>query len=256
MSRLSVLILALAALPASALPASAQSLALTPAPPSMRTLTVTGDGEASALADYAVIRFEVATKGATLDEALALHAAEVARVEGLLRAAGVLEANVTLDRVAVGDGSDGEDGPSFGGDGATETVTVSRAITAEVDDLDAVDGLVGSLASRRGDDALTTQMRSVVVSFERRDVAALRETALRAAVQNARRRADLAAEAAGVRVGRVLSITEAGVTGALFGVPGGGAAAERLALMMLGGGGGGSGERTEASRVVVVYEAE
>lgn len=250
MLRFSALLLALAALPA-----AAQTLALTPAPPSMRTITVTGDGEASAPADYAVIRFQVATEGATLEEALALHTAEVARVQGLLRDARVPEANVTLDRVAVGDGSN-DDGPPFGRDDATESVTVSRAITAEVDDLDAVDGLVGALATRRGDDALTTQMRSVVVSFERRDVAALRETALRAAVQDARRRADLAAEAAGLRVGRVLSLTEAGVTGALFGAPGGGAAAERFAMMMLGGGGGGSGERTEASRVVVVYEAE
>ncbi|HEX9950334.1 MAG TPA: SIMPL domain-containing protein [Rubricoccaceae bacterium] len=234
--------------------ASAQTLSLTPAPIGPRTITVQGQGEATAAADHARLRFQVVTEGATLDEALRLHETEVARVQALLRDAGVPDARVTLDRVAVGD--DEEDGPGFRpDDSGGEVVRVTRAVTAEVDDLDAVDGLVGQLASREGDDALTTQMRSVVVSFERRDVTALRETALREAVRDARRRADLAAEVSGVRVGRMLSVTEGGVTGTMF-FSGPTPGADRVAAMMGGMMGGGSGEHVESARVIVVYEAD
>ncbi len=242
-----------------ALPVSAQGF-LSPAPAGMRTITVQGRGSVTAPSDHAVVRFQVRTEGATLDEALGLHGAEVARVQGLLRAAGVPESRVTLDRVAVGDVDAGdEDEYGSAPDAPTETVTVSRAITAEVDDLDAVDGLVGSLATRRGDDALTTQLRSVVVSFERRETAALRETALRDAVSDARRRAQISAEASGVSVGRVLSVTEGGVTGSLLiGAPSGGSAAGagRVAALMGGLMGGGAGQHTEEATVVVVFLAE
>ncbi|HEX8297684.1 MAG TPA: SIMPL domain-containing protein [Rubricoccaceae bacterium] len=233
--------------------ASAQTLSLTPPTSGPRTITVQGQGEASAAADHARLRFQVVTEGATLDEALRLHETEVARVQGLLRDAGVPDARVTLDRVAVGD--DEEDGPVYGADDASEIVRVTRAVTAEIDDLDTVDGLVGQLASRQGDDALTTQMRSVVVSFERRDVTGLRETALRDAVRDARRRADLTAEVSGVRVGRVLNVTEGGVTGTMF-FSGPTPGADRVAAMMGGMMGGGSGAHVESARVIVVYEVE
>ena len=115
--------------------ASAQTISLTPSTSGPRTVTVQGQGEAVAPADHARLRFQVVTEGATLDEALRLHEAEVARVQGLLRAAGVPEARITLDRVAVGD--DEEDEMSYGGDDAgSEVVRVTRAVTAEVDDLE------------------------------------------------------------------------------------------------------------------------
>lgn len=239
-----------------AAPARAQTgFALTPADPGRRTLTVTGQGAAEATADVALVRFAIETRGATVDEAMQKHAAEVERMQRLLRRAGVPDSNVLLDRLSLADDSDDlevEMGASAFSDDS-DAIRVARTVSVRVADLDAVPALMASIAGET-DDPLALRRMDVTAGFEVRDVRPLRDRALRLAMQDARSRAAMLAGEAGLRLGRTLSVTEAGVTGAL--VAGGGSAMGGLASRLAMGMGGGAGSQTETAAVVVVFEVD
>ena len=234
--------LALAALVLLAAPPSAQS-----EPDDVRVLVVTGSGEATARSDRAVLQVAFETDGETADEALHQHEAEVARVRRILAARGVPDARVSVDRASVAPAG-GRRFPNGPG-GADDGYSVSRQLTVEVDDLDAVPALVAALSTDADDDALTVQRRTVNVAYVLADPGPLGREALREAITDARERAELMAEMAGVTLGEILDVSEG------FAAGGGGEMAMVQAMMreaarMENGAGAGVDHRVGASVVV------
>ena len=219
----------------------------------LRTIRVTGTGEASAPSDEARVVVSFTTEGPSAAEALAQHAVEVDRVQALLAARGIGDDQVTLNRASVSPAR-GSGGRGAMGDDEGE-VSVSRQLTIRTADLGGVPELIAALSTDAEDDALAVQVRNVNASYRLADDAALREEALRNAVEDARTRAALLAEMAGIRVGAVLDIGElgAGFGGGFEQLMG-----ASMALQMEGGGmdGMGQGEHTVSAMVVVTFVIE
>lgn len=209
---------------------------------SFRTLTVTGVGEATAVSDQAVLRVSFETDGETVDEALQRHQEEVERVQALLDDNRIPEDKVFIDRASVG-----ETTGDYGGPPETDGFTASRMLTVHIDDLDRVPRLMADLVKDSGDDLLSVQRRTVNVNYVLQNREPLRADALRQAVQDASERAALIAEMAGLELGRVVMVNEAGVQSALFGMSGGN---EQLMMEMISAGGGGGEHRVQAGVVV------
>lgn len=191
----------LAALAAFALPATAQSGPVTSAD-SSRTLYVNGNGEVRAVPDRAVIRVGLKSDGETVEEALQNHAAELDRVEALLAAAGIPSAERRVTKSAVS-----KDQDQFGGE--SEGYAAVSLLSVNVDDLSRVPTLLASIADAE-DDLLVTNERSVDVQYVVRDLEPFRLDALRTAVEDARRRAELVSGMSGMRLGVMSNVSESG----------------------------------------------
>ncbi len=187
-----------------------------PTSASLRTVDVRGTGHAIARHDRAVLRVAFDSKGDTAEEALATHQREVDRVRALMEEAGVNPSQVFLDRLSIGSSR----GSRM--TGADEGFSASRQLTVHVDDLDRVPSLVAAIASDQGDDLLAVNQRQVDVSYVVRDADALQRDALRDAVADARQRAELIAEVAGLAIADVIAVREDGAGGSLFDAMGAG----------------------------------
>lgn len=173
----------------------------------------------------------------------------MARVSALLAEAGVPDSSVVLDQFSIGPGMDDEMMEDAFGGSSGESQSVSHVVSATTRDLPAVPALVASLASDDSD-PLAVQSRQIDVRYVVADTAPLRERALRAAIRDARSRAILLADGAGVRLGRVLSVTEGGVTAALIAGSGPGPSFPGMGMFAQ------SGAATETASVVVVFAVE
>ena len=183
-----------------------------PTSTSLRTIDVRGSGDASAPHDRAVLRISFDSKGDTAEEALATHQAEVGRIQSILMGAGVPQDQIFLDRSGIG--STRSRGGMMGG--SDEGFSASRQLTVHVDDLDAVPTLVAAIASDKQDDLLAVNQRQVNVSYVVQEADALQQQALRDAVADARQRAELIADVAGLSLAEVLSVREDGAGGSVF----------------------------------------
>ena len=182
------------------LPALALALvpvALAAETPQVPHLTVTGEGRAEAVPDLAVVTLGVTTQGATAAAALAENSARLSAVLARLRAAGVADRDLQTSGLSLGPRYDYGDNrpPRLAGYEATNQLAVRvRAL----DTLGAIlDAAVTDGANTLGG-----------LAFSLSDPQAARDAALAAAVAEARRRAAIMAEAAGVTLGPVLSISE------------------------------------------------
>ena len=228
-----------------ALPARAQ-FTLQTSGDTLRTLVVSGSGEVRAPSDRAVLTIAFETEGETVDEAFRRHEEEIERVRTLLRERGVPDDQVFLDRASVGP----QGGERFGPPGTAEEdgFAVSRQLTVYVRDLDLVPHLMAEIASDKEDDLLAVQRRTINAAYRVEDVEPLRRQALREAVADARDRAALVAEEAGVTLGPVVDVTESGAGAAALGMGGGGFEAMMREEMM-----GGGGEHRVGATVVVTF---
>ena len=242
---MTVRLLALLALACVSTSAHAQFTMMPVAPDSsFRTLTVTGSGEATANSDRAVLRIAFETDGKTVEEALTRHQAEVERVQALLRTGGIPEDQIFVERASVGE-SQGE----YGGPAEEEGFTASRFVSVYVDDLESIPRLMSDVVTAEADDLLAVQRRNVDVSYVLQDREVLRAAALRLAVQNARDRAALIAEMAGIRLGDVVTVNEQGIQAAMFGATN--SVDQASAMQMMGNGSG--GEHRVQAGVVLTY---
>jgi uncharacterized protein YggE len=160
-------------------------------------ITVTGEGRAEAVPDLAVVTIGVTTGADTAAAALAENNARLTAVLDRLRAAGVADRDLQTSGLSLGPRYDYGDNrpPRIVGYEATNQLAVRvRAL----DTLGAIlDAAVADGANTLGG-----------LAFSLSDPQAARDAALAAAVAEARRKATLIAEAAGVRLGPVLSISE------------------------------------------------
>lgn len=222
--------------------ALAAGLALaSPALSEVATLTVNGQGTATAAPDIASIRAGVETDGATAAEALAANSALAAKIIAALKAAGVAPRDIQTSGLNVqplyGDMPRTQEAPQVPqvvGYRVSNTVAVT---------IRALDGMGATL-----DDLVAAGANRIdSVSFGFGDDAAVSDEARRRAVADARRSADVLAEAAGVKLVRVLSVSDGGsfqpqpMGGAMF-------RAERMAVPVE------TGESSVQANVTVVWE--
>jgi len=195
------LLLALAATTAmAASPASAQVAAPVFAQPVSGTrLDISATGEVSRVPDVAVISAGVVTRSATAVAALAENATRMERVRAALKRAGIADRDIQTSTVSLNpDYRYAENQPpQLTGYSATNTVNVRfRDIKATGKILDA---LVAEGANQINGPSLTID----------KPEAALDEARTRA-IANGRARAELYARSLGMRVVRLLSVSETG----------------------------------------------
>jgi len=170
-------------------------------------LTVTAEGSSTRTPDLATYSAGVTTQGATASEALTSNSAQMKRVIGALKQAGIADRDIQTSNLNLNpvyaqpkrtpDGNY-EDGPQrIVGYQATNTVSVRQRKIEEMGKV--VDALVKAGANQvNGPNFMINEPE-----------AAMNE-ARTAAMKDARARADLYARAAGLRVARIVSISELG----------------------------------------------
>lgn len=176
-------------------PALAQGIATQADAPG--TLSVSGRGEARAAPDLAIMRLGVRSEGEDAGSTLRANSAAQAAVIDALKEAGIeardiQTAELSLDqRMAYPDNA----APRITG------YTASNMVAVQLRDLDRLgeilDMAIGAGATNLAD-----------LQFTRQDDAELRDQARKAAVEDALHRAQLYAEAAGVSLGEIRSISE------------------------------------------------
>ena len=201
--------LALALLCAVALPTVAQAQTAPPVTiaPGNTLLTVSADGRSLRTPDLAVFNAGVASSGKTAGEALRSNAADMNRVIAALKRAGIADRDIQTSNLSLNpvyapqvqrpDGQYEQPQQRIIGYQANNSVTVRQRNLAEFGRV--IDTLV---------EAGANQVNGP--SFQMDDPDAASDEARLAAMKKARARAELYARAAGLRVGRILSISESG----------------------------------------------
>ncbi len=188
--------LALALAFAAPLPVSAE--------PPVPQITVTGEGRVDRAPDLATLSLGVTTQGATAAAAMAANSAGVAAVLANLTAAGIAAADIQTSGLSLNPnwiGYDASPTPRIDGYTATNTVTVRvRAL-----------GSLGAVLDAAVQDGANTLNG---LAFGLADPDPVLDEARVRAVADAQRRAALLAAAAGVTLGRVLSISDSVGVGA------------------------------------------
>lgn len=192
---LATLATALALFAAAAEPDSAHGLA---AQLRAEGITVTGTGVVRAVPDRAEIAFGVVSQGRTASEALRANDAAIQRVVAALRAAGIAAADIQTQSFSVSPRTT-EEGEDIVGYTAQNTVTARLRQLARAGAV--IDAAVGAGANQ-----------VYGPSLSRSNAPELYNDALRAAVSDARAKAEVLASAAGVRLGPVVGVAEQGDT--------------------------------------------
>ena len=182
-------------------PALAQT---TPQVP-QRTLSLTGQGEVKSAPDIAVISTGVVSEAKTAREALTANNEAMASVLQTIEAAGVAKQDIQTSNFSVQPkykyakrASNGEHEPP-----RITGYTVSNSVTVIARDLAKLGPVLDAVVSSG-----VNQMNGL--SFSIAEPEPLRNEARKLAVAEARTRAELYAAAAGVSLGKILSISEAG----------------------------------------------
>lgn len=166
----------------------------------LRTLSVSGRGQVAAPPDMAVIQAGVQTRAESASAALRANSTAMSKVLDELRAHEIAERDIQTVNFRVQ--------PEYRHDRNTgEAVMIGyqagNDVRVRVRDLDRLGLLLDALVG-----AGSNQLQGI--SFAIDNTVTLMDQARERAVQDARRKAERYATAAGVRVGRVLSISEAG----------------------------------------------
>lgn len=177
-----------------AAPSYAQDVAPRPS-----TLTVTGEGTAAAVPDVLVINVGVSTRGETPAEALASNSTQMQSVIDAVLGAGIAETDVSTSGFYISPIYDdqryaeGNQTPRILGYEVGNQVTIRVRDVATSSDI--LDGVVAAGANQING-----------ISFEIADPQPLQDAAMRDAIADARRQAELMADAAGMRIVGILSI--------------------------------------------------
>jgi uncharacterized protein len=187
--------LALAALAGVGRPDSAHSLGPVQAQ-SRADMTVNGSGTVMTVPDRAELAFGVISQGASARAALAANAAEMRRVIDALRNAGVAADDIQTQSVSLS--------PRYSNDGERIVAyTAQNTVGAKLRDLDRAGTVIDAAVAAGANNVFGP-------SLIRSDRTELYRAALRAAVADARSKAQALAAASNVTLGRVLNVVEGG----------------------------------------------
>jgi uncharacterized protein len=182
---------------AAVLPASAQPAPPPPPMPPAR-LIVTGEGSISVPPDYAQITSGVTTQGKTAKEASDANTKAMAALNAALQQAGIAPNDIQTVRFTVspvyGSSQPGHAPPLVG-------YSVSNQLGIKVRQIAKVGEILDSLIAAGATDAGSVQ-------FLHSDSSKVLDQARQAAIADARRKADVYAQAAGLKLGGVAWVTE------------------------------------------------
>ncbi len=160
------------------------------------SVTVTGTGTVTAVPDQAQFSFTVQTKSATAAAALSRNATETKAVISAVEGTGVAEANIQTTQVSL-DPVMSNDGTSIVGYTASDSISVTKLAIAKAGAV--VDAAVAAGATGVAGPSLTLSSQD-----------SLYAQALKAAVAQAKTKAQALADAAGRNLGEVTTIVEGG----------------------------------------------
>ncbi|MEP9368475.1 SIMPL domain-containing protein [Xanthobacter sp. VNH20] len=208
---------------------------------SRATLTVIGQGEASATPDMASLSTGVLTVGKTADEALSSNSKSVADVIAAIQAAGVeprdlVTSGFSIQPQYVYPQQGQREAPRLTGYEVRNTVNV------KVRDLSKLGGLLDKLVQAGANQASG-------LSFSLQDPSAIEQQARLAAVEDAKTQAQSLAEAAGLRLVRIRRISPTHDMGGVAPAPMMMKADARAVPVQ-------AGETTARAQVTIVYDAE
>jgi hypothetical protein len=161
-----------------------------------RTVTVAGDATVEAAPDRAVVRIGVQTEGQTAPETLRRHEEDVQRVLTALRRAGLADRQIEIEALSLGE--------RWVEGGRRDGFLATRVVAVTVDDLRLVPDLVATAVAEGAN-------RLDGLFYTLQDPDRYEDEALEQAFERARAKAQRIASAAGLRVGRVVSVHEQGV---------------------------------------------
>jgi uncharacterized protein len=162
-------------------------------------LSVSADGSSEARPDLATLNLGVTTEGQTAQAALQENSRRMTALTQALRRAGVAERDIQTSNVSVYPQQQYREGqePLITGYQANNTVT------AKVRNIDNTGRVIDAAVGAGGNNVNG-------VSFSYQDPDAQLNAARRDAISNARERAELYADALGLRVHRVVAVSEGG----------------------------------------------
>ncbi len=158
------------------------------------TIVVTGDGTVATTPDRAQVSFGVSTDAKTASGALRANAAEMTKVIGALKGQGVAAADIRTDSISLS-ARYSSNGDVLVGYTATNSVTATLRTLARVGAV--IDAAVDAGANQVSGPNLV-----------RSDANAIYRQALRAAISNARAKAETIARASGLTLRRIVGVTE------------------------------------------------
>ncbi len=167
-----------------------------------RTLSLSGHGEMRAAPDLAILNLGVATHADTAKEAVDTNSKSMAALLAALKAAGIADKDVQTSNFMVNpryDYGDGNAAPKPNGFDASNTVMVTVRTISNVGAI-----LDASVA------AGSNQINGLSFSLANPDPVV--DEARKLAVGDAKRKAKLYAEAAGLALGDIVSVSEGGVS--------------------------------------------
>lgn len=164
-----------------------------------RTISITGEGKATASPDMAVIQTGVTTEAPAAEKALAANTKAMEQVLAVLKQHGVAAKHVQTSAFEVSPVYKRDDEPRA----APEVVgyRVTNQVRVEVHQLPGLGKVLDALV-RAGSNQVSG------IRFGLADSTGVLDEARNRAFADARRRAQLYAQAAGVRLGKVLTISE------------------------------------------------
>jgi len=165
------------------------------------TITVSGNATVTLKADYAQVTVGVSTKAPTVEEASQKNTAAIHAVISALTEAGVLEEDIATSNYSV---NAEYDYSSMGGQRLTG-YNVSNQLNVTIRDMEHIGATLDKATAAGANNIYNIQFLST-----KADAAMDEATAY--AVQDAMRRAQLLADAAGLQLGNIVSITDT-VTG-------------------------------------------
>lgn len=173
--------------------------ALAAEPPAARSISVTGQGEASGKPDIATLDAGVQTFAATVLEASRDNQAIVDRIFAALSKQGIAEQDVQTANYSIWPEQDWPRGET-GGKPRITGYRVSNTVHVKVRDIEAVGKVLAAVT-----DAGANSVNGIQFGVENTD--GLEAEARRLAMADARSRAESLAELAGVELGEVLTIS-------------------------------------------------
>ncbi|MEU2286587.1 SIMPL domain-containing protein [Streptomyces sp. NPDC013178] len=187
---------AVAAPVATALPA--RPVAALPAAPSPATLTVTGEGSASADPDLAIVGAGVETIAPTPGTALDAQTRAADALLGAVRAQGVADRDIRTENVSLMPVHDSSDGTS-----RLKGYQAAQSFVVQVREVTRTGAVLQAIAEATGEAGRITS-----VAFDVSDPAPLQDRARRAAHDDAHAKAEQYARLSGHRLGRLVSLSE------------------------------------------------
>lgn len=167
--------------------------------PDPALISVTGSGEATVAPDLAVITVGVTVQAGTAAEAMSQNSARQRQVIDALNARGITGRDIQTSNLSLSAVQD------YSREGQPPVITGYQAgnmVTIRVRDLPQLGPVLDALVA-----AGANEIQGI--SFQRDDATGTEAEARRRAVDNARERAEVIAEAAGQRLGRLVALSDA-----------------------------------------------